>query len=166
MLTVKQISTKISSIARRNKTIRADIQSVLIQCAGHAYEHGDVSCVANLLSATQGQDKKAILEFAGEYCFVRVSKDEIKLNKKARAEADFANGDAVIEHLTADAPNWWDSAITTEKAIKALDVAQQLEALAKKIAKSDEVVANQDNINHAFENVIGALQAKLQAKSA
>ena len=164
MLTNKQLSSKIAGIRKSTATIRANIQTVLINVAGHAYEHGDVTALTKLLDATKGVDKDAILRFATEHCFVRVKKDEIGLDKTARKNADFANGAEVVAHLDENAPKWYDTAVTTEQAIKALDIEAQLASLAKRIAKAEQVkTIDMKAFQDKFEDVVGAYNTKVES---
>lgn len=138
MLTIKKINTKIRSIKGRNATLRSDIQTVMLNLAGHAYEHGDVSSASKLLDAVTGQDKVAIVRFLRDHCFVSVDGEgTVKLNKKARNDADFVDGDACVAHLEESAPNWWEASTTTQQAAQILDPILSLRSLAKRIAKGD-----------------------------
>lgn len=164
MLTSKQINTRIAGIKRSAKAIRENIQTVLVNIAGHAYEHGDVTALTKLLDATQGVDKDAILKFAVEHCFIVVKQDKIALNKSARKNADFASGADVVEYLAENAPNWYDKAVTTEQAVKALDIDSALKALAKRIAKADELkTIDMKSMQDRFEDLVGAYNAKIEA---
>lgn len=160
MLTIKQITTKIRSIARRNATLRDDIQTVMVNLAGHAYEHGDVSAAGNLLNAVVGQDKVAIVRFLRDHCFVNVSNEgKVTLNRKARSEADFADGAACVASLTEHAPKWYEAACTTEQAAKILDPIQALDALLKRIQKADSVkYTSLDDVEERVNKIAEALE--------
>lgn len=139
MLTTKQITAKVTSIGNRSKTLRADIHVVLCNIAGHVYEHGDWSQFPRLLSALKGYDQKAVLSWMKDNGFIRwTDKDGVlsfAVNDNAKKQADFANGAEVVDYLLDQTP-WFESAQTTEQAVKALDPAQAIEALAKKIEKA------------------------------
>lgn len=136
MLSKSQITTKIASISRRRATINKDIHVVLCNIAGHVFDHGDFTAISRLLDATTGMDKKAIIKWATDYCFVRISEDgKVSINKSARKTADFTNGEAVVSYLTDTAP-WYESAMTTEQAVKELDELKRLESLIKSLEKA------------------------------
>ena len=50
MLTTKELNRKVAGIRRSSAAIRENIHVVLVNLAGHAYEHGDVSVAVNLLN--------------------------------------------------------------------------------------------------------------------
>lgn len=164
MLSMKQLATKITSISKRRETWNDDVQTVLINMAGHAYEHGDVSKFPALFAATKGADKKAIMRFAVDHCFVNVKADgTVSVNKKARKEADFEDGTAVVTHLEQEAPKWFDDAITTEQAAKALDVCASIKALTKRVAKGDrDVTFTWDGLQAEIDALESALELARQ----
>lgn len=164
MLTEKQISTKIASIKRRNDTLRSDVHEILLQLAGHAYEHGRVTKYDVLFAATKGQDQEAIARWIGEYGFARLDKDgRFKSNATARKECDLENGDDVIELLRETAPKWYEGVPDAQTIARKLDVAAQLESIAKRVMKAQnddrDVDVDLHAIQHAFENVVTAVKA-------
>lgn len=169
MMTSKELTRKIDSIARRNATLRQDLHVVMCNVAGHVYEHGNVVLTTNLvrmLAATKGFDKVAILKWLGEYAFVRFDKDgKPSINKAKRNEADFADGAAVVAHLLEHAPRWDEDAITEAKAAKVLDPAARIESLAKAVEKADDVSMNMAAIEAAIAHLQDALTAKARIKS-
>jgi hypothetical protein len=158
MLKVSELKTRIRSIAKRNAKLRDDIQEVLINIAGHAYEHGDVTLASELLNVTTGQDKVAIVRWLRDYAFTIVKTDgSVKLNKAARNEADFVDGSAIVESL-ADSPKWYDTAVSTEKAAQVLDPAARIRALAKQISKGErEIKVDYSDLESAFEELRNAM---------
>ena len=163
MFTKSEMTKKIASISKRNSTLRDDIQVVACNIAGHAYEHGDVTSATALLNATQGQDKVAIVRFLRDHCFVNVKSDgTVALNKKARSEADFVDGAACVEHLLANAPKWYEAAVSTSDAAKILDPVKRMEGLLKSIQKGDcELKACESReIMELAERIAGAIAAQ------
>lgn len=160
MKTEKEIKATIRGITTRNSKLREDIQAVLIDITGHIFNagSGDVSLAQMLLDGLVGQDRKAVGAWLKEYAAVRLdAKGHCKLNKKAYAESEF---DA--EFLAA-APKWYTMGDSMEKIAKALDVAAQLDALAKRIykAKNDdrELTIEEEAIATALRNVQAACAA-------
>lgn len=119
-LTKDQIGEKITAISGAKKSLRDDIQSVLISIAGHVYDHGDVTMYNNLYNATKGMDRTSIARWIKAYGFGTLQADtgSFKLAKKARDEGHFADGADVVEFLTVGYPDnnvepaadWWSLA--------------------------------------------------------
>ena len=160
MKTEKQIKAAIRGITTRNNKLREDIQAVLIDITGHIFNagSGDVSLAQMLLDGLVGQDRKAVGAWLKEFAAVRLdAKGHCKLNKKMYAESEY---DA--EFLAAS-PKWYTIGDSMEKIAKALDVAAQLDALAKRIykAKNDdrELTIEEEAIATALRNVQAACAA-------
>ena len=164
MLTTKELNRKVAGIRRSSAAIRENIHVVLVNLAGHAYEHGDVSVAVNLLNATKGVDKVAIVKYLRDSCFTLVKSDgSVKLNKKARAEADFVDGDAVVTHLNTEVQPWYEEAVTTEKAASIVDYEKMLANAIKKIEKSDAENVKDYNAD-TLRELTGRLESALDAK--
>jgi len=164
MLTTKELNRKVAGIRRSSAAIRENIHVVLVNLAGHAYEHGDVSVAVNLLNATKGVDKVAIVKYLRDNCFTLVKSDgSVKLNKKARAEADFVDGDAVVTHLNTEVQPWYEEAVTTEKAASIVDYEKMLANAIKKIEKSDAENVKDYNAD-TLRELTGRLESALDAK--
>lgn len=160
MLTMKQLNTKIRSIAKRNAKLRDDIQEILVNIAGHAYEHGDTTICVNLLNSVRGQDKVAIVKWLRDFAFTIVKTDgSVALNKSARNKADFVDGAAVVESL-ADAPKWYDDAVTDSQAAKVLDPVARVKALIKSVEKADDVKVELDALIEACAELQFAVESK------
>ena len=133
MLTSKQINQKIAGIRRSTASIRKNVHVVLCNAAAHAYEHGDVTAFTRLFDATSGLNRKRITKWVHAYGFAVLQKDgSFKLNKSARKDADFANGEAVVAYLLNATP-WYADEEGAEAILKELDVAKRIEGLTKQI---------------------------------
>ena len=138
MLTIKELNSKVSGIRKSATSLRNNIQLVLAHAAGHAYAHGDVTVFNKLYAATSGVNRKLMVKYIHNNCFAKLQKDgSFKLNKKARKEADFTDGDAVVEYLTQQ-PAWYVKEETAAQILKDLDINQLAVVLAKKIADAEE----------------------------
>ena len=85
MLTTKELNAKIGGIRRTTASLRANIQVVLCNAAGHAFEHGDVTPFAKLFEATSGVNRKRITAWVHANGFAILQKDgTFKLNKTPR----------------------------------------------------------------------------------
>lgn len=158
MLTLNEITKRITSINNRRVTWNNDVQTVLANLAGHAYEHGDVRKVADLLNACKGADKVAIVGYLRDNCFVNVDKEgKVTLNKKARKEADFVDGDAVVAYLS-EQPTWFDRAITTADAAKILDPVKRIESMIKQVQKGDHDIKF---VESDFNDAVARLNAAI-----
>jgi len=145
MLTLKQLNQKIAGIRRTTAALRENIHVVLCNAAGHAYEHGDVTPLANLFEATSGVNRKRIAAWVRDNGFAMLQKDgSFKLNKQMRKEADFTDGDAVVEYLTNEVPAWYVDEESAAQIVKELDAVQRIKSLTAQIAKEGAVVKNVD----------------------
>jgi hypothetical protein len=142
MLTLKQLTPKIAGVRKSTKAMRANIQEIVIHAAANAYVSGDVTAFTKLIDATRGVDQKAIMLWIREFGFATYNTDlgAYKLNKTMRKNADFADGDAVVDYLTDEAPAWYDFQPTKKDTAKELDVTKRLENLLKAARQSDTVV--------------------------
>ena len=70
------------------------------------------------------------------------------LNKSARKNADFTDGDAVVEYLMGQTP-WYEAEDSTAKAVKDLDVHALLAAALKRMDAMEEKGAKLTNSNPA-----------------
>ncbi|MBT7538616.1 MAG: hypothetical protein HN683_04710 [Gammaproteobacteria bacterium] len=144
MLTTQEINTKITGVRTSVSNLRTNMQVVLVNLAGHTYEHGDVRAISALTkrlldNSLQGVDIKAVVTYLRDYCFVHPQEDgTVKLNKKARTEADFADGDAVVQHLMAEVPAWYTKAQTVSDALKDLNVPKSILRIAENAVKTDK----------------------------
>ncbi len=165
MLTIKQINAKIASVSKRTATIRADIQTILINAAAHAYQHRDVTAFTRLFAATSGMNRKLIAKWVQDYGFAILQKDgTFKLNASAHKAADFANGEDVVVYLTDNARDWF----ADEAAIvKQLDVAARIKSLASQIKnaanKNTQVTIDATEINAAMAMLKEAIMAEVDA---
>ena len=91
------------------------------------------------------------------------SDGSVKLNKKARAEADFVDGDAVVTHLNTEVQPWYEEAVTTEKAASIVDYEKMLANAIKKIEKSDAENVKDYNAD-TLRELTGRLESALDAK--
>ena len=138
MLTIKELNAKVSGIRRTAKSLRDNIQIVLANAAGHAYEHGDVTVFTKLYDATSGVNRKRMVKYIHDNCFAKLQKDgTFKLDKNARKNADFDNGDDVVAFLM-QGKAWYVDEGTASQILRELDVNQLAVILAKKIADAEE----------------------------
>ena len=139
MLNAKEINAKIGGIRKSSAALRENIHTVLCNAAGHAYEHGDVTFFTRLLDATGGMNRKLIAQWVHTYGFATLVKDgAFKLNKKARHQADFADGAAAVEWLSNNAPRWYEGEPSKAQIAKDLDTAKAIANLTKRIKKARE----------------------------
>lgn len=171
MLTIKQINTKIASVSKRTATIRADIQTILINAAGHAYQHRDVTSFTRLFAATSGMNRKLIAKWAQEYGFAILQKDgSFKLNASAHKAADFANGEDVVAYLTENARDWFADEDDAAAIVKQLDVAARIKSLASQIKnaanKNTQVTIDAAEINAAMAMLKEAILSEAEVAEA
>jgi len=161
MLTSKQLNTKISSVAKRSATMRDDIQIILVNAAGHAFEHRNVSPFDKLMQATTGLNRKLIKKWISDHGFASVQSDNThKLNKAKHKLCDCNSGAEVVADLLENAPMWWAEADTTPAAT-ALDIAKRVDAISASIDKAEETSREVTIDAEAIREAIAKLSAKL-----
>lgn len=139
MLTKNQIDARIATIGNNTKKIREQIQIVLVNCSGHAYEHGDVTSLEKLFNATSGVNRKRMTAWIHDHGFARIQKDgSFKLNKSARKDAEFDTGEQLVEYLTENAPEWWVDEESASQVKAELDVAARVKSLANQVVQSQQ----------------------------
>jgi hypothetical protein len=157
--TAEQMNTLLGKITRASQSLRSRTQDYLIHAAGHAYQHGDVSYFAKLVKAAKGADAKRITAWAVEYGFTQINAKDgsAKLVKAARKAADFADGAAVVEHLTTEADNWWEIGIKA-KAPAVLDVNKKVQSIIKALTEAlDEdtpALVNVEELREEMQSLI------------
>lgn len=138
----KRIKAQIKAISNRNKTLRSMIQSTLCEISAHVYEHGDVTLFTHLLDEVRGQDRKAMIDWVEEYGFATMkSEGTFGLNKKAREDAEFTDGQAVYDEYThedTEVKAWFDFVKSVSQIAKDMTVDQMLGALLKKIKENED----------------------------
>ena len=138
----KRIKAQITAIGNRNKTLRSMIQSTLCEISAHVYEHGDVTLFTHLLDEVKGQDRKAMIDWIEEYGFANIkSEGTFGLNKTAKEDADFADGQAVYDEYThedTEIKAWFDFVKSVSQIAKDITVDQMLGALLKKIKENED----------------------------
>lgn len=173
MLTVKEISTKITGVRTSASNLRNNLHVILMNLAGHVYEHGDVrpveSCFARLLDGSlKGIDVRAMVKYMQDNCFVHIhDKDgviSVALNKKAKREADFADGAAVVQHLTDEVSPWYEKAQSVSGALKDLNPAMRLRSVAKQIADTTKykLVYSPSDFQSAQSELLDAIDARIR----
>lgn len=130
--TKEQMDTLLGKIGRASQSLQSRTQDYLIHAAGHAYQYGDVSYFAKLVKTAKGADAKRIVSWASEYGFAQLNAKDgsAKLIKSARKAADLEDGAAVVEHLAAQADNWWEIG-TKAKPPAVLNVNKKVQSIIK-----------------------------------
>ena len=167
MLDHKDIEKRVDTIVSKEETLRGKIQEVLIQLAGHAYQHGDSNKTftqADRLADLKGVNREALFKWMKEYAFLTFDEGgSVKLNKSARKKADFADGDALIAHLTENAERWWEMGKSKSDTLKAIDVASKVEAIAKQVKEAKEnnreVKADRASLEESIRHLTDAVAA-------
>lgn len=151
MKTAKQIATAIAAIGKKSATLRAEIQTTLIDIAGHMVEHGDASLGLKLLNAVgNGANKIALAKWLSEYTAFRMVGNTPTVSKAFRdaLAKEFGTDDRVScreKHeadLLATAPNWYDDGGAQDrKTAEIFDGVKRAELLlsllTKKAAKGE-----------------------------
>jgi len=137
MLTMKELNVKIGGIRESVASLRFNIHEVLCNAAGHAYEHGDVTAFTRLFAAVPGADRQAIGLWVTEFGFAKLNSDGVfMLNKAGRKNADFDDGDAVVDYLLDHVDPWYSFRKSRVPNTEDLDAAQLVNNLVKRIEKA------------------------------
>lgn len=169
MLDNKAISKKIGGIKTSMKNTRKNVQEVLVNVAGHAYENGRVTDFNALLSASTGLSHSKIIRWVHEYGFARwnEAKQSFTVNKKMKNETHFGGGAntkdsgiEVVKYLTENAVDWYSMTGDVVKEEKPLDITQTLVALRKRIDKAIE--KGQEIKSEDFETAMRLLEDKVE----
>ena len=169
MLDNKAINKKIGSIKKSTTTVRANVQEVLCNVAGHAYEHGDITAFDRLLAVSTGLSKSRIVRWVHEYGFARYNEKTgtFKVNKKMLKETMFGNGantdgsgNEVVKYLVDESVNWYEMTAGEASTDKPLDITQSLVALRKRIDKATE--KGQEILSEDFHTAMRLLEAKIE----
>jgi len=140
MLTNKQLNQKIAGVKKATAALRENVHEILVNAAGHAYAHGDVTAYTRLFDAMSGADRHAVARWVAEFGFAKLDKSSgaFKLNKAARKNADFADGEAVVAYLTENVDPWYAFAKSKESVASDLDMEKQIQNLIKRTRKAIE----------------------------
>ncbi len=173
MLDNKAINKKIGSIKKSTTTVRANVQEVLCNVAGHAYEYGDVRGFDKLLAVSTGLSKSRIVRWVHEYGFARYNEKTgtFKTNSKMLRETMFGNGantdgsgNEVVKYLVDESANWYEMTAGEASTDKPLDITQSLVALRKRIDKATE--KGQEILSEDFHVAMRLLEAKVEGLTA
>jgi hypothetical protein len=145
MLSTKELNQKIAGIRTSANAIRNNVQTVLVHAAGHAYQHGDVTTFDKLYAATSGLNRKKIAKWVRDNGFAMLQPDGThKINKTARAQADFESGDDVVSYLTDEVAPWYANEETAAQIVKELDAVARIKSLTSQILKDGANVKHVD----------------------
>lgn len=143
MRKISAIKSSIKTLGRNTDTVRNKVHALLCEVAGHAYEHGDVRLFDDILAASKGLNIKEMVKWINANGFARITKDGAKVNKQARKDADFANGDEVTAYLM-EQPQWHETEDSLEQVVKELDAIKRIQSLRNQITKEGTVVKHVD----------------------
>lgn len=168
MLSIKQLNQKISGIRKSTATLRQNIQVVLSNAAAHAYVHGDVTSFTKLFEATSGVNRKKMVKWIADNGFANLGKDgTFKLNKKMRKEADFAEGEQVVEYLMNEIPHWFVDEESAGQIVKELDAVARIKSLTTQINNAKKSTDGKSVVKHvdfaAYRQAMDDLDAAIRA---
>ena len=107
-------------------------------------------------------NRKEMTKWINANGFARVTKDGVVVNKSARKDADFVDGDAVIEYLL-EQPKWYETEQSVAQIVKDLDVQQLLAMAHKKLDDAEEKGAQVINKDpQATAKSLDALAERIQ----
>ena len=137
MRSTTQIRSSIKSITKNSTSLRNKYHAVLCEVAGHTFEQGDPRMFDAILDGASGMNKKVMLKWIKANGFTAFNADgKAVLNKSARKNADFVDGDAVVTYLMGQTP-WYEAEETVAQIAKDVDVHALLAAALKKMDAMD-----------------------------
>lgn len=176
MLTTKEINKRIGGIRKSTKALRENIHEVLCHIAGHAYEHQDVSGFTRLFNAVVGADRHAIGQWVTDHGFAKLDAKTgaFTLNKAARKDAAFNDGDAVVSYMLNNADPWYAYVKSSSQVAADLDIEKQVQSLIKRIKKAREdgdrdIVVSDTGTTKAMrelEDLVGQIREERQESNA
>ena len=170
LFTKAQMNTKIGAVTRSDKTLRDNVQAIIIHACGHVYRHGDTQYFTKLFAGVVGVNKPLLKTFCENNLAVNYNKkkDNFSVNKAelaAMREAHGCSGDdgkptddeatafvASLELL----PDWYVKPDAGgDSGDKEFDLDKSLSAFVKKIVKAQE----DDNFLNYNQDIV-AIRAK------
>lgn len=131
----------ISKIAKSSEQTAENIHLALLYSTMHALEHGDARLYKRIVDASKGADKKAIIQWIVKHGMAIAKGSELELNKSKRKACD----GMTLSDLAIVAPFWYESAQSTNEAIKAFDLDKRILSLIAQAEKAQEA----GNLEHA-----------------
>lgn len=143
-MTIKQLNAKIAGIAKRTETWRNDVQIILVGCAQHAFDNGNVDPATRLVKALTGADARALIHWTEKHMpavWVK-AENQFRLNKSFKGEYD-----AIA--LLGDA--WWLLATKPKEVSSSLDVLDSLRGFIKRMEReaAKEIDGQKVTVEHA-----------------
>ena len=133
---VKAINKAIDSIARRGKTLDADIQQAALSCMQHAAKHGDSTLLDRLwLSMPRGSRRASLTEYLLHFGPVQANKD--KTSKKERPFLYDRDKAKAFNLEAAAVEPWYEwNRPASEDGVQEFDFDKALAALVKRASNA------------------------------
>ena len=166
MRTKKAIMKSISGLSTRSSKIKADYQVALCEAAGHAHQYKDVTLFESILDGASGMNLQLMLKWvrANGFTLVDSKTGKCTSNKSALREADFVDGDSVVEYLTAQ-DAWFVKAPSVAAEAQAVDILARLNSIDAvmnddtKVTKLEDFVAARNTIERLTRQIALAERA-------
>ena len=156
-MTIKQLNAKINGIAKRTAKWRDDVQLILVGCAQHAFDNGNVDPCTRLVHAIKGADARAVIHWIEAHmpCVWVKAEDKFRLNKSFKGDYDA---------LTLMAEPWWELATKPKEVSSSLDLLDSLRHFIKRMEKeaAKEIDGQKITVEHA--ELLDTLKAIANAK--
>lgn len=135
MLTIKQVESNITSLAKSSVKRSALVHEMLVSIAGHIFEHGDTRLADRMVACfSKGTDKKAVRSWLITYAPVTFNAVQkiFKFNPKKKAQSEFDE----VYLMSEDCIRWDADTDEGDGAINPLDVYASLTRLLKAAEKA------------------------------
>lgn len=124
----KTLNQRITALAKRTTKWRDDVQSLLVSCAFHAFEHSNTDPLTNLVKALHGADLTAVIHWAEKHCPALWQKKEEKFRFNKSFAGQFDEG-------VLNAEPWHTRAITPKQIPSSVDMLESLRGFIKRMEK-------------------------------
>ena len=136
---LKKLNAKIKALGTKTAKWRDEVQVVLVACALHSFEDGNVDPATRVVAALKGADITAVIHWFEKNtpCIWVRSENQFRLNKSFNGEYD-----AVLLLATP----WWELAKDSKDVNSTFDCLALVRGLIKRI--ENEVASGKREVQH------------------
>jgi len=144
-MSIKQLNSAIASWGKRSaKVIKTEAQSLLVECACHAFNDKNVDPFTRMVTAAEGLDRKTIVAWITKHAPATWVQEtgSFKWNKSFKGEFD-------REFLTKQV--WWEKTAKVTEIATEIDLLEMVRQFIKRAEKEAgvEVAGKKREVKHA-----------------
>jgi hypothetical protein len=132
IINAKTLNQRIAALGKRTTKWRNDVQSLLVSCAFHAFEHNNTDPLTNLVKVLHGADLVAVIHWAEKHCPAVWQKAETKFRFNKSFQGEFS------EATLMEDP-WYIRAVKAKEVASSLDMLESLRGFIKRMEKEVEL---------------------------